>query len=109
MSLPLIEESDHVRIVMFPPELLAFQIELDKHPDLTAELTPDMSWLQKIETLAARLEIVLDGMYIDAELVNLFRILTQRMRERNKGLVITIYSDLSNTVVPKLTLDSKSK
>ncbi len=78
-------------IEMLPVEIHEFQIELGEyHPDIAAKLTPEMSWAEKIATVAAELNLVLDGSYHSHEITHILGLLTDRMRQRRGLNVIRI-------------------
>ena len=74
---------------MFPPEVLALQEEITRHPALIAQLATCNSTAieDRLAEVAAFCGVILDGTYDDADLVKLCGTLTNKLKEANEELI----------------------
>lgn len=75
-----------VHKVYFPDAFLALQKEVQQHPQLMEQLKNCVDWEDQLGTIAAYLNILLDGVYEQVDLMDMLV-----MQLKKKG---TIYLDL---------------
>ena len=75
----------------FPPEILALQEELTKHPDVMEALgkTESMYFEDRLAAICTHLGILIDGDYDVDEICALCEAITNKLYEKRTGIVLT--------------------
>lgn len=84
-------------IVMFPPQVIALQAEIQQHEPLLIQLLQmpkDSPMEEKLGTVAAYVDIVLDGVYSEADIFALCDVLVARLKRKRGKLVLDVVSGI---------------
>lgn len=79
-----------MQIVLFPEEILNLQLEIVKHPPLVEQLRqdPNEDFGTKLGTIAAYVDVALDGDYTGMDILRIAKILTDKLYDKRSGNVI---------------------
>lgn len=79
-----------LNIVMFPQELIDLDLELAHHPLLIELINqhPANEWEMRLAHIASYCEVILDGVYGHEQILQLSKILTQKLQDKRKKLIL---------------------
>lgn len=86
-KLPEEHKGTAANIQMVPKELQALQLEILQHPQLLSALKHTKSFSESVGTIAAYVDVVLDGMYSEADIAKLCDVLRERLIKKRGPLV----------------------
>jgi hypothetical protein len=89
--------SKNVKLEIFPQEVLDLHTEVRKHPDLMRKLhdQEDKDVYIQILEIATHCEIAVAGTYTHADMLNLCKMLTEKLHSMRSILVVPIRSSLN--------------